>query len=206
MRLISQNDCKIVWCICNSVCASRSSRQASHGTCARSDGVLLTIREGGASFVGSSFVPGKSSWYFLSFNVTFCCLVSVPHLVWSRPSPAGVVPVRCTAVGLLLQQSNQTTESRIETQKSTNYLCQVQSWTRRGGPTLPYSQQHTIWTCTGSVRRLPWRSRCTHSITYTPHNSTIILTSQSHTLDLILTPYANEWVEFQCKHNTYVWI
>ena len=69
-------------------------------------------------------------------------------------------------------------------------LCQVPSWTQRGGPTLPYSQQHTIWTCKGSVRRLPWRSRCTHSNAYTTHNFTIILTSQTHTLDLIITPYA----------------
>jgi hypothetical protein len=39
---------------------------------------------------------------FFSFKPTFCCLVSVLHLVWSRPGCAGVVPVRCTTVGLLL--------------------------------------------------------------------------------------------------------
>ena len=81
MRLTSQSDCKIVRCIRNRVCASRSSLQASHGTCTHSDGVLLTIWEGGASSSGPALYLAKVVGIFLSFKPTFCCLVSVLHLV-----------------------------------------------------------------------------------------------------------------------------
>ena len=71
MCLTSQNDCKIVCCIRIRVCASRSSRQASHGTFARSDGVLLTIREGGASSLGPAWYLAKADWYFFQFQADF---------------------------------------------------------------------------------------------------------------------------------------
>ena len=78
-------------------------------------------------------------------------------------------PSRAKTRSDLVQHRDQTAANRLETHKNTNCLCQVQSWTRRGGPTLPYSQQHSIWTCTGSVkylglyfdRRLNWKAHIT---------------------------------------------
>ena len=190
MRLTSQNDCRIVWCIRNGVCAPRSSRQASHGTCARLDGVLLTIREGGSSSSGPALYLAKVVGTFLSFNPTFCCLVGLLEQQSNCSTTNRNNPSRTRTRPDQVRHRDQTAESHIETQKVPTTFARYKAGPDKRGPTLPYSQQHTIWTCTGSVRRLPWRSRWTHSNASTPHNSTIILTSQSHTLDLTLTPYA----------------